>query len=468
MEKGDIGLQGLKSKKNGSQAGSPESGEQPYDPHIHRQLAHPTTNTETLIHLLKGSLGTGILAMPEAFKNSGLIVGSICTVIIGIICTYCLHILVKAQYELCKRLKVPVLTYPESMKLALQQGPHFLRPFARISAPIVDVFMISYQLGICCVYIVFVATNIKKVADTYMTALDERVWMLILLLPLILINMIRNLKLLAPFSQVANIITFIGLGIVMYYIFQDIPTPAERDYVGKARDFALFFGTTLFALEAVGVIIALENNMQTPKSFGGTCGVLNRGMTAIVLMYVFVGFFGYVKYGPDCIGGSVTLLLPSQELLAQSVNVIFAIAIFITFALQCYVPVEIIWNTYMKKKYENSEHRLLVEYIMRTIVVITTFLLAVAIPRLGLFISLFGALCLSALGIAFPAIMEICVYWPDRLGPFYITLWKDLLLILFGIIGLLVGTGTSINDIIVSFAEAPQNATLPALNQTYH
>lgn len=452
MEKGDIGLGEIKSKKNGNQASpnSVEQGDIPYDPHVHRQVEHPTTNTETLIHLLKGSLGTGILAMPEAFKNSGLVVGSIATVIIGAICTYCLHILVKAQYELCKKLKVPVLTYPESMKVALENGPHWLRPFANVSAPIVDVFMISYQLGICCVYIVFVATNIKNVADTYMTALDERIWMLILLLPLILINMIRNLKLLAPFSQAANVITFVGLGIVMYYVFDKLPPISEREYVGNPRNFALYFGTTLFALEAVGVIIALENNMQTPKSFGGYFGVLNRGMTGIVIMYVFVGFFGYIKYGNDCLG-SVTLNLPAKEILAQSVNIIFAIAIFITYALQCYVPVEIIWNTYMKKRYENSEHRLLVEYIMRTGVVITTFLLAVAIPRLALFISLFGALCLSALGIAFPAIIEICVYWPDRLGPFYFTLWKDLLLILFGILGLVVGTGTSINDIIVSF-----------------
>lgn len=30
-----------------------------YDPYHHRTVKHPTTNTETLIHLLKGSLGTG-------------------------------------------------------------------------------------------------------------------------------------------------------------------------------------------------------------------------------------------------------------------------------------------------------------------------------------------------------------------------------------------------------------------------
>lgn len=34
---------------------------------------------------------------------------------------------------------------------------------ALISRGFIDVFMITYQLGICCVYIVFVATNIKQV-----------------------------------------------------------------------------------------------------------------------------------------------------------------------------------------------------------------------------------------------------------------------------------------------------------------
>ncbi|KAF6201670.1 hypothetical protein GE061_004064, partial [Apolygus lucorum] len=294
------------------------------------------------------------------------------------------------------------------------------------------------------------ATNVKQVADIYWTVLDVRIWSLILLLPLIAINMIRNLKLLAPFSQGANIITFVGISIVMYYVFRDIPPMSTREYAGELRNFSLFFGTTLFALEAVGVIIALENNMQTPKSFGGYTGVLNKGMTVIVLLYVFVGFFGYIKYGPACLG-SITLNLPSEEILAQSVNVIFAVAIFITYALQCYVPVEIIWSTYMKKKYEHSEHKLFYEYIMRICVVIVTFLLAVAIPRLGLFISLFGALCLSALGIAFPAIIEICVLWPDNLGKFNYVLWRDLLLILFGIVGLVVGTGTALMDIITSF-----------------
>ena len=52
--------------------------------------------------------------------------------------------------------------------------------------------------------------------------------------------------------------------------------------------------------------------MLTPKSFGGTYGVLNKGMTVIVILYVFVGFFGYVKYGSDA-KGSITLNIPNHE-----------------------------------------------------------------------------------------------------------------------------------------------------------
>lgn len=57
----------------------------------------PFRNTETLVHLLKGCLGTGILAMPEAFKYSGMATGIVSTIIIGFLCTYCLHVLVSHE-----------------------------------------------------------------------------------------------------------------------------------------------------------------------------------------------------------------------------------------------------------------------------------------------------------------------------------------------------------------------------------
>ncbi|XP_071446332.1 proton-coupled amino acid transporter-like protein acs [Hetaerina americana] len=436
--------------------------EDTYDPHAHRKLDHPTNNAETLIHMLKGSLGTGILAMPEAFHNAGYGLGICGTIFIGTLCTYCLHILIRSQYILCTKLRVPVLNYPDTMVAAIEIGPKWLRKFKGASRHIINAFLIVYQLGICCVYVVFVATNIKQIVDEYWRALDVRVYMLMLLPPLILLNYIPNLKVLAPFSTAANAMTFVGLGIVLYYLFgRGVPHVSERNLVGEPSHFPLFIGTTLFALEAVGVVIALENNMATPSAFGGYRGVLNRAMLIIVLLYVTIGFSGYLKYGDRALG-SVTLNLPTDEVLAQVVKAMFAAAIFVTYALQCYVPLEILWKEYLVKSLQKKSprQRKILEYVLRTAIVIATFLLAVAVPRLELFISLFGALCLSALGLVFPPLIEICVLWggdvtaadgDHRLGPFRWRMIRGLAIMSFGLFGLVVGSYTALRDIVRSF-----------------
>lgn len=81
------------------------------------------SNAETLLHLLKGSLGTGILAMPKAFSNAGFAIGIVGTVLIGGLCLYCIHMLISAEYELCKRRKVPSMNYPHTAKHAMSEGP---------------------------------------------------------------------------------------------------------------------------------------------------------------------------------------------------------------------------------------------------------------------------------------------------------------------------------------------------------
>ena len=43
--------------------------------------------------LSQGNIGTGILAMPDAIKNSGLLVGNLGLVLMACICIHCMHLL---------------------------------------------------------------------------------------------------------------------------------------------------------------------------------------------------------------------------------------------------------------------------------------------------------------------------------------------------------------------------------------
>lgn len=110
-------------------------------------------------------------------------------------------------------------------------------------------------MGICCVYIVFVGVNVKSVADQYTsTKISLTLYLLAIFVPFVLIMCIRNLKLLAPFSILANIITFVTFGVVCYYVFQDLPDFSDSPNFGTLMGYPLYFGTTLFSLQAVGVV----------------------------------------------------------------------------------------------------------------------------------------------------------------------------------------------------------------------
>lgn len=128
----------------------------------------------------------------------------------------------------------------------------------------VNAFLLVYQIGTCCVYVVFVSENIYFVLTKYF-GIEITVFqiMLCVLLPLVLINWVRDLKYLAPFSAIANAVTIVSFGIILYYIFRDAPTLEGKVPAGKLANFPLFFGTVLFALEAIGVVSTFNYLINT-------------------------------------------------------------------------------------------------------------------------------------------------------------------------------------------------------------
>ena len=181
--------------------------------------------------------------------------------------------------------------------------------------------------------------------------------------------------------------------------------------------------------------------MKNPQDFGGLFGVLNISMFIVGLSYLAVGFFGYLKYGPQSVG-SITLNLPEGELLAMSVRIVMAASIFLSYALQFYIPISISWPWIEGRIPKNGQ--VVGEIVYRTALVILTFALAVLIPNLGLVISLVGALCTAALGLILPPIFSLCTHWEIGYGKMRWRLIKDTLLLVFGCVGCFAGTYVSV------------------------
>lgn len=71
--------------------------------------------------------------MPMAFKNAGLINGSIGTVLAGIIITHCVHIYIRTSQEASRKAKVPQLDYTGTAEAVFELGPPRLRKYASLA-----------------------------------------------------------------------------------------------------------------------------------------------------------------------------------------------------------------------------------------------------------------------------------------------------------------------------------------------
>ncbi|EZA61065.1 hypothetical protein DMN91_004723 [Ooceraea biroi] len=417
-----------------------------YDPFEHRDKRQATSDLGSLAHLLKSSLGTGILAMPHAIKNGGLLFGGIGTIIIGIICSHCVHILVRSSHVLCRRTRTPQMTYAETAYAAFLCGPKPLRPWANISKIFVNAALCATYVSGACVYVVFVATSIKQVTDFRTdTNIDVRLYILALIPALILLGQVRNLKYLVPFSMLANIFMICGFSITLYYIFSNVQPLDSVKLFSSVENLPRFFATVIFAIEGIGVVMPVANNMQKPQHFLGCPSVLNITMSIVVGLYAILGIFGYLAYGEQVVG-SITLNLPTQEDLAQVVKILIAAAVLFTYGLQYFVALEIICNS--AKHIFSHKYAAVGETAVRVVMVLVTVVVALLVPSLEPFISLVGAIFFSILGISIPAIVETVSCWESHLGTFKWRLWKNSLLILFSLLALIFGSWISILDII--------------------
>ncbi|KAB0798833.1 hypothetical protein PPYR_06713 [Photinus pyralis] len=385
-----------------------------------------------LMHLLKSIIGTGVLTLPHAFKESGFVFGIFGTVFVIFLCTYAAYILVYHSQEIRKKSKTKLLGFSDTCALICQHGPEAVQSFSMVFKYGVDAVICIGSLLTNCAFLIFIAQSFHQVFSYWFPhfILSVEQYIIIISVLLLIICQIRELKHLVPFSIFANICLFVGLLLPLVHMFSELHSPADFPAFTSVTKLPLFFGTVFFAADAMILYLPIENTMKNPAKFLGATGALNVSMVIVGILYTLFGLFGFLRYGEDT-KPSITLNLPIEEIPSQIVQLMLPISIMLTYVLVTYVMIEIIWNNYLQYKVRGSIKRNLAQIVTRCSLVILTGAVSIAVPKLELVISLVGSVGSSTLILLVPVTLDTIVRWDNDLGYFKWRLFKNILIGIF-------------------------------------
>ncbi|ALC49172.1 CG4991, partial [Drosophila busckii] len=414
---------------------------------------HATSNLEAATHLFKGSVGAGLFAMGDCFKNGGLIGSTIMLPIIAIMCVHCERLLIRGS--LLAVSKTPGATfydYPETVEKCFEYGPKPLRCMSRAMKLIVEMFLCVTQFGFCAIYFVFITENLYQVLHQNGIDISMSMVMLITLLPAMIPSLMTNLKYISPVSLLANFALLFGLIATLSIAFSEGPMPSihDRQWFTGGSQLSLFFGTALFSYEGIALILPLRNSMKEPEKFSSRFGVLNITMLFITALFIFTGFVSYLRWG-DQVEGSITLNLNVEEVLSQVVKIVAALGVFFGYPIQFFVMIKILWPPVKRANSCAQKYPITMQVALRFVMIMMTFGVALVVPQLNLFISLIGALCSTSLAFVIPILIDFVTRAQVPKGLGTLIYLKNFAILTVALLGIVTGTYQSIVEIIREF-----------------
>ena len=295
-----------------------------------KEPGSPGTNTSqgAALLLLKSFVGTGVLFLPKAYLNGGMLFSNLVLLGVSALSYYCFILLVNT------RLKVEGsfgdmggILYGKWMR-----------------ALILSSVALS-QIGFVSAYIVFTSENLQAfvlAVSNCRSWIDIKLMVLMQLIIFLPLSLIRDISKLGITALVADAFIFLGLIYLYYY---DIRTLVVNQGVSdvinfNSKDWTLFIGTAIFTFEGVGLIIPIQESMRQPSKFPP---VLAGVMLLITVIFISMGALSYAAFGSKT--KTVVLLnLPQDDKFVNAVQLLYSLAILLSTPLQLFPAIRIMEN----------------------------------------------------------------------------------------------------------------------------
>jgi len=387
-----------------------------------------------------------MLGLPFGFQQSGFAGGIVIMSLVALFSNHCMMILVKCKHYAVQQ-GHEIVTFGDLARLT----------YGRPGIIIVDVLLVFTQVGVCCVYVVYVSTNLAAIANNIIPFQ----WFMLVWLPvLILLSWIRSLKNVAPLTTIANVLVGSSLVTILVAAIISISNKVESnggmDVVWGANWSGLptMFGIAVYAFEGIGIVIPAETAITKPEIYKK---VLLTALIIASFNYIFFGSMCYVGFGV----GTTDQILRNMRAFAGDnvawqvvVKIITAFlvgTIAMSFPLQLFVATDVLEEKIFNQKLLHLRSTYWLQNVFRAGIVVFAALIAVSVPQFGLLVGLIGASGSAALQFIFPSLIYLKLLWRDTHILLKIVL---IFYVIFGVGGGAWGTYDTIEQIIKTFSNS--------------
>lgn len=349
--------------------------------------------TKTFFTLLKAFIGTGIMFLPKAFNNGGILFSSITLLTVSVITTLAFHLLLRCR-------EVHGKTGYGELGEAIA-GP-------KMRAIILGSVTIS-QLGFVCAGTVFVAQNLRSALDAITkgpSPLSTNILIALQLIALIPLAFIRNISKLGPAALVADVFILLGLAYIYFY---DISSLAEHGLNETVRLFnpqhyTMTIGAAIFTFEGIGLILPIQSSMKEPEKFEPLLWAI---MLIITIIFTSVGALCYATFG-SATKIEVISNFPQDSKLVNAVQFLYAIAVMAGTPVQLFPALRILEGKIFGRR--SGKRDTVTKWKkngFRTVLVVLCALVAMlGASNLDRFVSLIGSVCCVPLVYIYPPILH--------------------------------------------------------------
>lgn len=345
-------------RRGGGSGGGQPFRQLPKKPHPHPQKQPPKGTAsvfKTFLLLFKALVGSGVLFLPRAFYNGGMLFSMITLSLFGLLTFFCYIGLIESKtiLRLSSFGELGYKTYGKPLKYCIL------------------VSILLSQIGFVTTYILFTAENMIAFLSQYVSTKNNLLsrevlpnWLnrgnliliqCILLIPLVLI---RNLAKLSMVSLISSVFIVIGLLIIFWYSGVNLINNGVGPNITNfnSNSWTMLIGVAVTSFEGIGLILPIQSSMSQPEKFPL---VLSISMAIITSIFVGIGTIGYFSFG-DKIKSIIILNLPQDQFAVQSILILYSIAVFLSGPLQLFPAIKIgesLIFRHSKKKSKRQQHQ---------------------------------------------------------------------------------------------------------------